>query len=184
DPTLAVAYNNRGIAYCNLRKYDLALADYNEAIRLDPNHAYEYRNRARLRAACPDARFRDGRRAFQDAVSACKLTHYRDAYPLGTLAAAYAESGDFAHAVEYQQKAIDLSEHAAAHPAASASEVSVTPLNGQDLRAARNRLALYRAGKPYREVPKPATTAVVSSGTIPAPQPTKPPAPKPASPKG
>ena len=34
--SIALAYNNRGIAWRDKKEYDKAIADYNEAIRLDP----------------------------------------------------------------------------------------------------------------------------------------------------
>ena len=48
-----VAYKNRGHAYYNKKDYDGAIADYNEAIRLDPSqvltyHVVAYVNRARI----------------------------------------------------------------------------------------------------------------------------------------
>lgn len=42
---LSVAYTNRGIAYGNLRKTKLAIADFTEAIRLDDTTALPYYNR-------------------------------------------------------------------------------------------------------------------------------------------
>ncbi len=48
---------------------------------------------------------RDGKRAFELASEACVSTDYKAYYALAALAASYAESGDFAHAIEYQQKA-------------------------------------------------------------------------------
>jgi tetratricopeptide (TPR) repeat protein len=49
----AVAYKNRGNAYYNKKDYDGAIADYNQAIKLDPNQALTYHvlafaNRARI----------------------------------------------------------------------------------------------------------------------------------------
>ena len=41
----ATAHNNRGVAYRLRGEYDLALNDYNEAIRLNPNFANYYNNR-------------------------------------------------------------------------------------------------------------------------------------------
>ena len=51
------------------------------------------------------------------------------------LAAALAETGDFAEAVKWQQKALDWSEH---YPK-------------QQLETMRSRLELYKQGKPCRE---------------------------------
>ncbi|QGZ88527.1 tetratricopeptide repeat-containing S1 family peptidase [Microcystis aeruginosa] len=44
----AQAYYNRGNLYFNQQKYELALADYNKAIKLDSNDAYAYNNRGNL----------------------------------------------------------------------------------------------------------------------------------------
>ena len=40
------AYNNRGIAYIWKKQYDLAVADFNKAIELDPKNGKAYNNRA------------------------------------------------------------------------------------------------------------------------------------------
>jgi len=45
DASLAMAFNNRGVAYGKNSKYDLAIADYNEAIRLKPDLAMAFNNR-------------------------------------------------------------------------------------------------------------------------------------------
>jgi predicted Zn-dependent protease len=39
------AYNNRGLAYHELKRYDRAIKDYSQAISLDPGHVAAYNNR-------------------------------------------------------------------------------------------------------------------------------------------
>lgn len=47
---LASAFNNRGVAYRAKGDYDRAIADYGQAIRLEPNYADTFNNRCWTRA--------------------------------------------------------------------------------------------------------------------------------------
>ncbi len=56
----------------------------------------------------PDDSVRDGKKALECALKAALLSNYKEAYILSTLAAAYAENGDFDKAMEWIQKSSDL----------------------------------------------------------------------------
>jgi tetratricopeptide (TPR) repeat protein len=132
DPSYANAYNGRGWAWWNKKEYDKAIADYNEAIRLDSNNLYACNGVAWLAAACPDAKFRDGKKAVKFATKACELSEWTQAYPIGALAAAHAEAGSFEHAVKWQTTANGMS------------------TDVDDKQKGDARLKLYCENKPYR----------------------------------
>ncbi len=50
----AVLYYDRGIAYKNEKHFDRAIADYSEAIKLDPRYSHAYPNRALVYASTGD----------------------------------------------------------------------------------------------------------------------------------
>jgi len=135
DPTGAVAYYNRGVAWEAKREYGKAIADYTEAIRLDPKDPSAFNGRAWLWATCPDGRYRDGKRAVKSARKAWARRGWSEPIIFGTLAAAYAEAGQFDKAVKYQTKALESPEYEKAY--------------GE---TARQRLTLYEQRQPYRDV--------------------------------
>ena len=133
DPKSHVAFNGRAVARHLGRQYADALADYAEAVRLAPNEAHTHANRAWLQATCPDARFRDGKKAAAGARKACELTEWKDADCVENLAAALAEDGQFEEAVTYQKKALEFPR-----------------FENENGVKARERLKLYAARLPYR----------------------------------
>jgi len=80
---------------------------------------------------------RNGAEAIKHATEACELTDWKCSTMIDTLAAAYAETGDFASAVRWQKKAIEV----------FAQEPHPWML---DLSAAAYRLRLYESGRPAR----------------------------------
>jgi len=133
-------YFHLGMTLCQAGRTREAVVQYREALRLNPNLAEALNNLACVLAVSPDDELRNGTEAVRLAERACKLTHYGDPLFVGTLAAAYAESGRFPEAVITVEKAEQL-----------ATAAGLTAV------AAKNRqlLELYRAGKPYHE-PAPA----------------------------
>ena len=108
QPEYPDAYSNRGIAYVQLDQYELALADFTRAIELNPDNPQVYNNLARLLATCPDSKIQDGQQAIAAARRACDLSGWVDFNTLNMLAATHAQAGQFAEAVEWQTKAVEL----------------------------------------------------------------------------
>lgn len=85
--------------------YDLALADCEGAIKLSPKWASAFDTLGRLRASCPDPEVRDAGKAIEAATRAYVLGGDEEPSYLGTLAAAYAEAGEFEKALRWQEEA-------------------------------------------------------------------------------
>lgn len=98
----------RGRTRYKLGDYTDALADYQAAIDENPDYWEPYNAEAWLLAAAHEKQLRDGMRAVELATKACKLTGYKNPDCVATLAAAYAEAGDFQKAIDWAHKAIGL----------------------------------------------------------------------------
>ncbi len=131
DPKLTFAYLGRGMSHAGSGEFGKAISDFETVIRLHPRYFKSYRQLALLRATCPDSRLRDGKLALKQATKACEMSAWKDASCFAALAAAYAETEDFNKAVQWQTKAVE-----------DASD--------RDLDSYKERLVLYRMGKPYR----------------------------------
>jgi tetratricopeptide (TPR) repeat protein len=99
----------RGGAWQAKGEYVKAVADYTKAVALAPKDAGATNNLAVFYSICADAKYRDGKKAVELAKKADQLSGGKNYAVLSTLAAAYAESGDFVKARELQQKGIELS---------------------------------------------------------------------------
>ena len=134
-PLFAPAYQQRGAAYYEMTNYIKAIDDLKYAITLDPQYADAYNDLAWLIATCPVETNRNGNLAIQFAQKACELTNWEKSYCIGTLAAAYAELGDFNNAVKYQKQALEM----------------IVVTNSERVNAER-LLKLYQNRQPNREV--------------------------------
>ncbi len=134
DETLFLAHRGRGDAALAIGDHKSARADLERALELEPDNGSVLNNFAWLLATSPDDAIRDGRRAIEIATKACEQTDWKESHILSTLAAAYAETGDFQTARRYSQQAVGIED---------------TP--DEVLQQLREELASYEREKPWRE---------------------------------
>jgi len=109
-----------------------AVEQLREILAADANNLQALNDLARILATNRDGAVRDGKEAVSLATRACELTGFQKAELLATLAAAFAEAGDFSRAVRLQQQLV----------------ASAPPDRKPRL---QEILALFEAGEPLRE---------------------------------
>jgi serine/threonine-protein kinase len=136
ESTFVEAAVLRAVANSALGRYSASLRDLDNVIALRPVRVETFEwvleRRAWLHATCPDASFRNGRSAIDDAKKACNMTKWKEAGPIDTLAAACAETGDFDSALRYEQQAMN---------APDANEIS---------RTLQEHLSMFKQHRPIR----------------------------------
>lgn len=144
----AALHQLRSMAYVKVNAYVDALADIKLAVEIQPSDSSVRNQIAWLLATCPDDKVRNGKQAVEHATRVCELTAWEQPFFYDTLAAAYAEAGQFDKAVRWQEKALE-------HPDFEKK------LSKVELPKARCRLELYKSGKSYREPLQGATIEVL-----------------------
>src|SRR5215469_14866559 len=130
--TLAIALEEKG----NPAE---AIQHYQKALELSPQSIPTLTNLAWLLATSQDASVRNGPKAVDLARQADRLTGGANTLVLRTLAAAYAENGEFANAIRTARSAMQL-----------------TRMHGEDSLTTDldQQIKLYQLGMPYRETTK------------------------------
>lgn len=115
-----------------------AIDVYEKILKDHPGDSGTLNNLSWLLATSPDDSVRDGEKALQLALLAAEKTNYRESYILSTLAAAYAELGQFDEARSWSEKAVVMAE--------KEKEERLDDL--------KNELESYRKNEPWRETPQ------------------------------
>ncbi len=135
EPKSPPAWHNLGLAYLRLGDFPQALRVFRRGVDTWPNDGHMTMKLAWILATAHQADLRDGAEALRLARTACDLIPQQRAACLETLAAAYAETGQFPLAVETAEQAIQL-----------ASSEARTTLASR----VRFHLAHYEQHRPFR----------------------------------
>ena len=148
DPDNVAILRSRGDALLSVGDHSSAIDDYERAIRalgnfekISGNPALKeeasglFNNLAWVLSTSPVDSVRDAERSLEYGEKAAKLTEYSEAHILSTLAAAYAENGNFEEARKWSQKAVDLA----------------TEEDHEQLEQLQQELDAYKRDEPWRE---------------------------------
>jgi Flp pilus assembly protein TadD/thiol-disulfide isomerase/thioredoxin len=135
DPADAAAQFQIGNILQMTRRGREAVPHYREALRLKPGWAFPANNLAWLLATDPDPAVRDGAASLQLARAVVQADAGRNPGTLSTLAAAFAETGNFPEAIAAAGKALDLARRAR---------------DDEQARRLMQQLEKFKAGEPLR----------------------------------
>jgi tetratricopeptide (TPR) repeat protein len=139
QPENADGHTNLAIALDEKGQTAEAIQHYQKALEISPQSISALNNLAWLMATCSNASFRNGAKAIELATQANQLSGGTNTLVLRTVAAAYAENGQFGKAIELARAAMQL--------ARTQSDNSLAATLQQEI-------VLYELALPYRETPK------------------------------
>ena len=108
SPSMVEARYYLGVALVTKGRRAEGLAHWRQALLKEPDNVQVLNEIAWVLATAPEAALRNGSEAVSLAEHAARLTSEREPVVLGTLAAAYAETGRYGQAIETEQRAADL----------------------------------------------------------------------------
>ena len=138
---LSLSYHDNGWLSNLNHRHNEAIKDFYAALRMNPEHIHARKALAWLQATSPYEKDRNGTEAVKNALKVLEYAKSHDDIPedttpyssfalrtiYQTVAAAYAEAGNFDKAVEFEEKAISIAPN-----------------------MSKARLKLYKSGKPLR----------------------------------
>lgn len=146
EPDNFRALRSRGDAKLSIGEHESAIEDFDAALNIMSSDGFGdanadvsglLNNLAWVLATSPNDAVRDGDRAIELATKSCEETDYKAAHILSTLAAAYAEKGDFDSARKWAKKAVAKSEEDADNP--------------EQLQHLKDELESYKKDEKWRE---------------------------------
>ncbi len=137
DKELFHALRGRADAQLSIGKHAEAIEDFKAALQANADAKAKedsglFNNFAWVLATSPEDNLRDGKRSIELATKACELTEYKQAHILSTLAAAYAETGQWEEALKWSKKAVEIGDDSVKEQL-------------------KQELASYEGKKPWRE---------------------------------
>jgi tetratricopeptide (TPR) repeat protein len=126
------ALRSRGDAHLSIGKHAEAVKDFEQALTLNADDDGLLNNLAWVLCTSPQDQIRNGQKALEYARHACELTDYKEAHILSTLAAAYAELGQWDEAMKWSKKSLEAG-------------------SGEVLEQLQQELASYQKKNPWRE---------------------------------
>ena len=136
DPGFSHARYEYGLILQRQGNFTAAVEQFQEIVDRDPKHVAALNNLAWLLATCPENTVRNGNRAVEAGITAERLSGGKVPEILDTLAAAYAEAGNFSNAVATIKTAQALA--ASQHKDSMATSLQV-------------RRMLYQSNLPFRD---------------------------------
>jgi tetratricopeptide (TPR) repeat protein len=136
EPENVEARNTLGTALIQQGLVKEAIDQWQDALALQPDNGNAASNLAWVFATCPEDSIRDGARAVELGEKALRISGGKIPMIYRVLAAAYAESGRFADAIETAQRG---------------AELATTQGNPTLAAEVENNVVLYQSGRPLRD---------------------------------
>lgn len=134
EPDYVMAHNNLGNAFMLEGRTGKAIQQWKLALQYKPDLIFAQVDLAWVLATCPDPSLRDGPTAIALAQRATKFSGGKDPIALRSLAAAYAENGQYPDAIAAAQQAIQI---ARSNPGLAAN--------------IQTQLKVYQSNQPFRD---------------------------------